>query len=146
MIYRNHIDSDHRCTYAHCSVCSTSAGWKANRSCSTLIFDNEQRIRWGSTSSYWRPCSSLPVPLLAPMLLPVFLLLLVLLMLAFFLLHYECCSMMSLLLLFFPAPMPEKFSGPWNKTFYIPPCLKILVPRARPGLPPGARLLWHGGM
>ncbi len=108
-----------------------------------LIFDNEQRIRWGSISSYWRPCSSLPVLLLAPMLLPVFLLLLVLLLLT--LLHYECCSMMSLLLLF-SAPMSEKSTGPWNKTFHISPCLKILVPGGRLGLPPGARLLWQGGV
>jgi hypothetical protein len=33
-----------------------------------------------------------------------------------------------------------------NSTFYIPQCRKILVPGARPELPPGARLLWHGGM
>jgi hypothetical protein len=103
---------------------------------------------------------------LAPMLLPVFLLLLALLILA--LLHYECCSMMSLLLLFFPRPcrkiLPDS-SGPWKGffcipkcrkslpvsgmrpfSFYIPPCLKILVPRARPSLPPEASLLWQGGM
>jgi hypothetical protein len=44
------------------------------------------------------------------------------------------------------SQMPEKVSGPWNATFYIPPCQKILVPGARPGLPPGDRILWQGGM
>ncbi len=44
------------------------------------------------------------------------------------------------------SQMPEKASGPWNAIFYIPPCQKMLVPGARPGLPPGARILWHGGM
>jgi hypothetical protein len=44
------------------------------------------------------------------------------------------------------SQMPEKSSGPWNATFYIPPCLKILVPEARQGLAPGARLLWQRGM
>ncbi len=44
------------------------------------------------------------------------------------------------------SQMPEKSSGPRNATFYIPPCREILVPGARPGLPPGARLLWHGAM
>ncbi len=40
--------------------------------------------------------------------------------------------------------MPGKSSGPWNATFYIPQCRKILVPWSHgPGLPPGARLLWH---
>ncbi len=29
------------------------------------------------------------------------------------------------------SQMPEKDSGPWNATFYIPPCQKILVPGAR---------------
>ncbi len=43
------------------------------------------------------------------------------------------------------SQMPEKASGPWNATFFIPPCQKMLVPGARPGLPPGARILWHGG-
>ena len=90
---------------------------------------------------------SLLMLLLAPMYLLVFLRLLALLLLA--LLHYECCSMMSLLLLFFPTPcrksLPDS-SGPWKEAFCIPHCREILVPGARQGLPPEARLLWHGGM
>jgi hypothetical protein len=85
--------------------------------------------------------------LLAPMYLLVFLRLLALLLLA--LLYYECCSMMSLLLLFFPSPcrksLPDSL-GPWKEAFCIPQCREILVPGARQGLPPEARLLWHGGM
>jgi hypothetical protein len=106
---------------------------------------------------------SLLMLFLDPMHLLVFLLLLALLLLET--LHYECCSMMSLLLLFsrphagkvfrtlqvsgrrpLHSQMPEKFSGPRKATFHILSCRKILVPVARPGLPPGARLLWHGGM
>jgi len=88
-----------------------------------LIFDNEQRIRWGSTSSYWRPCSSLPVLLLAPMLLPVILLLLLLLLLA--LLHYECCNMMSLLLLFFLLPCRKSLPVPVIRPFTFPHAWKF---------------------
>jgi hypothetical protein len=44
------------------------------------------------------------------------------------------------------SQMPEKSYGSQNATFYIPQCQKILVPAASPGLPSGARLLWHGGM
>jgi hypothetical protein len=90
---------------------------------------------------------SLLMLLLAPMYLLVFLRLLDLLLLA--LLHYECCSMMSLLLLFFPSPcrksLPDS-SGPRKEVFCILQCREILVPGARQGLPPEARLLWHGGM
>ncbi len=41
------------------------------------------------------------------------------------------------------SQMPEKSSGPWKTTFYMPQYRKILVPGARPGLPPEARLLCH---
>ncbi len=84
---------------------------------------------------------SLLMLLLAPMHLLVFLRLLALLLLA--LLHYECYSMMSLLLLFFPSPcrksLPDS-SGPWKEVFCIPQCREFLVPGARQGLPPEARL------
>ncbi len=59
------------------------------------------------------------------------------------LLHYECCSMMSLLLLFFPSPCRKSLR---KEAFCILQCREILVPGARQGLPPEARLLWHGGM
>jgi hypothetical protein len=36
---------------------------------------------------------------------------------------------------FLHSQMPEKPSGPQNEIFYNPPCQKILVPGARPGLP-----------
>ncbi len=59
---------------------------------------------------------------------------------------------------FFPAPMPEKSSrlfrsqeggllhSQMQEKSSGPQCWKILVPGARPVLPPWARLLWHGGM
>jgi hypothetical protein len=90
---------------------------------------------------------SLLMLFLAPMHLLVFLRLLALLLLA--LLHYECCSMMSLLLLFFLSPCRKSLVNslaPWKEAFYIPQCRGILVPGARQGLHPEARLLWHGGM
>jgi hypothetical protein len=42
--------------------------------------------------------------------------------------------------------MPEKFSGPWNGAFYIPPCYKSLAPGGRPFLAPGTRIFWHWGL
>ncbi len=44
------------------------------------------------------------------------------------------------------SQMPEKFSGPWNETFYIPPCHKSLASGGRPCLAPGTRISRHWGM
>jgi hypothetical protein len=40
--------------------------------------------------------------------------------------------------------MPEKSPGPWNKTFYIPPCQKKLASGGSPGLAPGSRISGMG--
>jgi hypothetical protein len=42
--------------------------------------------------------------------------------------------------------MPEKSSGPWNETFYIPPCHKSLASGGRPSLALGTRISRHWGM
>ncbi len=41
---------------------------------------------------------------------------------------------------------PEKSSGPWNETFYIPPCHKSLTSGVKPCLAPGTRISRHWGM
>jgi hypothetical protein len=44
------------------------------------------------------------------------------------------------------SQMPEKSSGPWNETFYIPPCHKSLASGVRPCLAPGTRISRQWGM
>jgi hypothetical protein len=44
------------------------------------------------------------------------------------------------------SQMPEKSSGPWNETFYIPPCHKSLASGGRPCLAPGTRISRHWEM
>jgi hypothetical protein len=47
---------------------------------------------------------------------------------------------------FLHSHMPEKSSGPWNETFYIPPCHKSLASGGRPCLAPETRISRHWGM
>ena len=44
------------------------------------------------------------------------------------------------------SQMPGKSSGPWNETFYIPPCHKSLASGGRPCLAPWTRISRHWGM
>jgi hypothetical protein len=52
----------------------------------------------------------------------------------------------SLVRQLFGSGIPEKSSGLWNNTFYIPPCHKSLANGGRPGLAPGTQIFLHGRM